>query len=120
MLGIPEKDGDLFIKWIHEILELGIKDDAALMRAVHEMSGYFAGHIEARKKNPTDDLISTMMNARDKDGQPLSDMHVLGSLRLLLAAAIAPPGRGIVASLWHRAKPPADRDRLIAEPELMP
>jgi hypothetical protein len=22
MLGIPEKDSDLFIKWIHEILEL--------------------------------------------------------------------------------------------------
>src|SRR4030081_4097444 len=43
MLGIPEKDGDLFIKWIHAILELGIKDDSALMRAVHEMSGYFAG-----------------------------------------------------------------------------
>src|SRR5271156_5226285 len=79
MLGIPEKDGELFIKWIHEILELGIRDDAALMRAVHEMTHYFAGHIEARKKNPTDDLISTMMNARDKDGQPLSDMHVLGS-----------------------------------------
>jgi cytochrome P450 len=34
MLGIAEKDGDLFIKWIHGILELGIKDDAALMRAV--------------------------------------------------------------------------------------
>ena len=29
MLGIPEKDGDLFIKWIHEILELGIKDDSS-------------------------------------------------------------------------------------------
>ena len=27
MLGIPEKDGDLFIKWIHGILELGIRDD---------------------------------------------------------------------------------------------
>ena len=34
MLGIPEKDGDLFIKWIHEILELGINDDATMMRAV--------------------------------------------------------------------------------------
>ena len=32
MLGIPEKDGDHFIKWIHEILELGIRDDDALMR----------------------------------------------------------------------------------------
>ena len=120
MLGIPEKDGDLFIKWIHEILELGIKDDAALMRAVHEMTHYFAGHIEARKKNPTDDLISTMMNARDKEGQPLSDMHVLGSLRLLLIAGIDTTWSGIGASLWHLAKTPADRDRLIAEPELMP
>ena len=34
MLGIPEKDGELFIKWIHEILELGIKDQAAMVRGV--------------------------------------------------------------------------------------
>src|SRR6201996_8115337 len=74
MLGIPETDGDLFIKWIHEILELGIRDNDALMRAVHEMTDYFAEQIELRKKQPTDDLISTLMNARDKDGQPLSDM----------------------------------------------
>jgi cytochrome P450 len=88
MLGIPEKDGELFIKWIHEILELGIKDQAAMVRGGEEMTGYFAAQIELRKKHPTDDLISTLMNARDKDGQPLSDMHVLGSLRLLLIAGI--------------------------------
>ena len=29
------------------------------MRAVREMSDYFAGHIEQRKKHPTDDLIAT-------------------------------------------------------------
>src|SRR6059058_3809578 len=120
MLGIPERDGDLFIKWIHEILELGIKDDEALMRGVHEMTAYFAGHIELRKTHPTDDLISTLMNARDKNGQPLSDTHVLGSLRLLLIAGIDTTWSGIGASLWHLAKTPADRDRLIAEPELMP
>src|SRR3954469_23517557 len=67
MLGIPEQDSELFITWIHQILELSIKDDDTLMRAVHEMTGYFHGHIEARKQNPTDDLISTLMNARDKD-----------------------------------------------------
>ncbi len=120
MLGIPEKDSDLFIKWIHEILELGIKDDATMMRAIQEMTGYFHGHIEARKKNPTDDLITTMMNARDRNGQPLSDGHVLGSLRLLLIAGIDTTWSAIGASLWHLAKTPADRDRLIAEPELMP
>jgi cytochrome P450 len=120
MLGIPEKDGDLFIKWIHMILELGIKDDDALVRGSQEMSGYFAGQIELRKKNPTDDLISTLMHARDKDGQPLSDMHVLGSLRLLLIAGIDTTWSAIGSSLWHLAKTPADRERLVAEPELMP
>ena len=120
MLGIPEKDGELFIKWIHEILELGIKDDATLVRGVQEMTGYFAAQIELRKKHPTDDLISTLMDARDKDGQPLSDMHVLGSLRLLLIAGIDTTWSAIGSSLWHLARTPADRARLVAEPELMP
>ena len=120
MLGIAEKDGDLFIKWIHGILELGIKDDAALMSAVREMTEYFAAHFEQRKQNPTDDLISTLMKARDKDGEPLSDSHVLGSLRLLLIAGIDTTWSAIGSSLWHLAKTPADRERLVAEPELMP
>ncbi|THD47044.1 MAG: cytochrome P450 [Bradyrhizobium sp.] len=120
MLGIPEQDSELFIKWIHEILELGIKDDSVLMRAVQEMSGYFAKQIELRKQHPTDDLISTLMNARDKNGQPLSDPHVLGSLRLLLIAGIDTTWSAIGASLWHLAKTPEDRSRLIAEPALMP
>jgi hypothetical protein len=120
MLGIPEADSDLFIKWIHEILELGIRDENILMQAVREMTGYFAEQIERRKKHSTDDLITTLMNARDKNGQPLSDAHVLGSLRLLLIAGIDTTWSAIGASLWHLAKNPADRDRLIAEPELMP
>jgi cytochrome P450 len=120
MLGIPEKDSDLFIRWIHAILELGIKDDDALMNAVHEMSAYFVDHIERRKQHPTDDLISTLMQAKDKNGQPLSDAHVVGSLRLLLIAGIDTTWSAIGASLWHLAKTPADRARLIAEPALMP
>jgi cytochrome P450 len=120
MLGIAEKDGDLFIKWIHGILELGIKDDAALMDAVREMTEYFAGHLERRKTKPTDDLISALMKARDKNGQPLSDNHVLGSLRLLLIAGIDTTWSAIGASLWHLAKTPVDRERLVAEPDLIP
>jgi hypothetical protein len=120
MLGIPEQDSDLFIKWIHEILELGINDDAVLMRAVQEMSEYFIGHIAVRKTKPTDDLISSLMNARDQRGQPLSDAHVLGTLRLLLIAGIDTTWSAIGAALWHLAKTPADRQRLLAEPELMP
>lgn len=120
MLGIPEGDSDLFIKWIHMILELSIKDERMLMEAVQEMTAYFAAHIEARKQQPTDDLITTLMNAKDKNGEPLEDAHVLGSLRLLLIAGIDTTWSAIGSSLWHLAKTPSDRERLIAEPELMP
>src|ERR1700758_4353258 len=73
MLGIPESDSDLFIKWIHQILELSIKDESQLKQAVEEMGAYFMGHIEARKQRPTGDLITTLMNAKDKTGAPLDD-----------------------------------------------
>jgi cytochrome P450 len=119
MLGIPEKDSDYFIKWIHEILELGITDNTVLMKAVREMSEYFAGQIELRKKKPTDDLITSLMQARH-DGKPLSAEHVVGTLRLLLIAGIDTTWSAIGASLWHLAKAPSDRKRLATEPALMP
>jgi cytochrome P450 len=120
MLGIPEKDGDLFIKWIHQILELGIKDDNELMSGVREMTGYFTEHLEQRKQQPGDDLISKLMQAKGPDGQPLADDHVLGSLRLLLIAGIDTTWSAIGSSLWHLARTPSDRERLIADPGLIP
>jgi cytochrome P450 len=91
-----------------------------MMRAIHDMTAYFAEQIAARKKHPTNDLISTLMNARDKNGQPLTDAHVQGSLRLLLIAGIDTTWSAIGSSLWHLARTPADRERLIAEPALLP
>ena len=120
MLGIPESDGDLFVKWIHMILELSIKNELKLKEAVEEMTGYFAGHIEARRQDPGDDLISYLLNAKTRAGEPLEDSHIHGSLRLLLIAGIDTTWSAIGSSLWHLAKTPLDRERLIAEPELIP
>src|SRR5260370_33821332 len=60
------------------------------------------------------------MSGKNKDGRALEDDHVRGSLRLLLIAGIDPTWSAIGSSLWHLAKTPADRERLVAEPELMP
>lgn len=124
MLGVPETDSDLFIKWIHEILELGITDDATLMQAVREMTGYFTAQVAERRGNPDrlnrpkDDLITYLMDAKI-NGQPLDEANLLGMLRLLLIAGIDTTWSGIGSSLWHLAKTPADRDRLVADPLLM-
>jgi hypothetical protein len=119
MLGVPEGDGDLFRRWIQKVLIEGVRDPAAAMQAVHEMNAYFNAQIELRRASPGDDLISYLL-AADFGGKPLSEAHVLGTLRLLLIAGIDTTWSGIGASLWHLAAHPADRARLVAEPGLLP
>jgi hypothetical protein len=120
MLGIPASDGELFRTWIHQIAEEGLKDAAMTDRAFAEMTEYFRGHLEARRAKPGDDLISYLMRQTYPDGSPFKDNHVLGSVRLLLVAGIDTTWSGIGSSLWHLAKTPADRDRLVREPALIP
>ena len=72
MLGLPEGDGDLYRKWIHQILEVGITDQSALMQAVGEMTHYFMGHVHERSEKPQDDLISYLLQRqvqRPADGR---------------------------------------------------
>ncbi len=119
MLGLPETDGALFIRWIHEILELGITDSSVSTAAIQEVGAYFATQIARRREQPTDDLITTLMDT-SIDGAPVSEPHVLGMLRLLLVAGIDTTWSAIGAALWHLAKTPSDRERLVADPALLP
>jgi len=119
MLDLPESDGDLYRRWIHEVLEVGITDQAVLMQAVGEMTRYFAAAVQERTEKPGDDLISYLVHAR-LNGAPMTTDHVLGSLRLLLIAGIDTTWSGIGSCIWHLAKTPQDRRRLVAEPALMP
>ena len=50
----------------------------------------------------------------------MGEEYAVGALRLLLIAGIDTTWSGIGSCLWHLAKTPADRRRLVAEPSLMP
>ena len=108
---------------IHRILEVGPTNPEVAMQTLQELTQYFHGHVEARRAMPASerggDLISFLLDAR-MDGQPLSEAHLLGTLRLLLIAGIDTTWSGIGASLWHLATHPEDRRRLVKEPALMP
>jgi len=119
MLGIPESDNDQFIVWLHQLLELGVTDQAQVRLASQEMREYFERHIERIGKEGGDNLISELLAIR-QDGQPLSMPYLLGVLQLLLLAGIDTTWSAIGACLWHLAKFPEDRRRLVAEPGLMP
>ena len=123
MLGVPEGDGDRFRRWIHVFLEDTIVDgntqsDARLLATAQEMDDYFRPYVEARRANPGEDLISFLVQA-EHNGAPLTERHLYGTLRLILIAGIDTTWSAIGSSLWHLAKAPADRARLVAEPALI-
>jgi cytochrome P450 len=119
MLGLAEQDGDRFRKWIHEVLEFGITDIPTLMRANAEMQAFFEEAMAERRTRPGDDLITYLINARIV-GRPLTEEHIVGSLRLLLIAGIDTTWSAIGSCLWHLATHPEDRRRLAADPNLIP
>jgi len=119
MLGLPEGDGDLYRKWIKMVLEDGITDVSVAVQAAGEMQHYFMRHVQERLQKPGDDLIS-YLNSVEFKGEKLTPENIIGSLRLLLIAGIDTTWSAIGSCIWHLARTPEDRRRLVKDPSLMP
>jgi cytochrome P450 len=120
LLGVPEADSDLLLKWIHEIFVLGVDDNATLLRAVGEAERYFARFVEERRRKSEDDMITLLVNSRTKAGDPLPDATIHATLRVLMMAGIDTTLCVIASALWHLAGHQADREKLVANPEAIP
>ncbi len=119
MLGIPREDEPTFLDWAIDIFQRAADDPAIGRRATKEILAYFEEQVADRRADPRDDLISELLRA-ELGGAPLTPKHVLGTCFLLLMAGIDTTWSSIGASLWHLATNADDRDRLVAEPELIP
>jgi len=120
MLGVPASDEAQFLQWAIQIFQPSHDDPGAGRTATKEIFAYFAEVVEERRQHPgEDDLVSDLLRA-ELDGAPLTPKHVLGSCLLLLMAGIDTTWSSLSASLWHLATHPADRDRLVNEPSLLP
>jgi hypothetical protein len=117
MLGFPEKDEELFRKFVHDTLER-IAEEPGTRDGIEDLGIYIAAQIEDHRANPRDDLTSYLMNV-ELDGQPVNDDIVGGMIILLLIAGIDTTWSAIGASLWHLAQHPDDHQRLLDEPEVM-
>ena len=119
MLGFPPEDADTFRMFVHNALE-GV--DLPVEKRIENfglLDAYLRAQVDDHIANPRDDLTTFLLNA-EMDGEPLNPEHVGGTIALLLIAGIDTTWSAIGASLWHLAKTPADRERLAAEPELLP
>ena len=119
MLGFPETDADRFRGFVTHVIEgvsLPLEERAEGMMVLFE---YLRVQVEDHVAHPRDDLTSFLL-ASEMDGEPLNADHVIGTMALLLLAGIDTTWSAIGASIYHLAATPADRERLVAEPELRP
>ncbi|MFC4006276.1 cytochrome P450 [Nonomuraea purpurea] len=119
MLGFPPEDGPKFRRFIESALEgINLPADERVER-MGQVFAYLLEQIRDHVENPRDDLTTYLINA-ELGGARLDPSHVSGTIALLLIAGIDTTWSAIGASLWHLARTPADRERLVAEPELVP
>jgi len=86
ILGLPRRDYPMFQRRSIEMLSILVNPDRgkAAARALDE---YFAGVLENRRRQPSDDLISDL-SVTEVDGHTLSDDEIFAFLRLLLPAGV--------------------------------
>jgi cytochrome P450 len=119
MLGFPPEDGPRFREFVEDLLEgINLPPDERIAR-VSRLFDYLMVQVHDHLDQPRDDLTTYLINA-ELYGQKLPPDVVTGAMALLLIAGIDTTWSAIGASLWHLAKTPADRERLTAEPELLP
>ncbi len=119
MLGFPVEDAPRFREFVENALEgVNLPPDERVAR-MGLLFDYLLAQIHDHVENPRDDLTTYLINA-ELYGKKLEPSHVAGAMALLLIAGIDTTWSAIGASLWHLARTPADRERLVADPGLLP
>ncbi len=122
MLGIPREDRERFKRWSDAMIAT-LGGDYSLLaearRSNEELVEYVSAVMEARRREPQDDLISRLVAAEEQDSV-LSEDEILGTIALLLVAGNETTthliSNGMLALLRH----PAELERLRADPALVP
>jgi len=125
LLGVPEEVFGSMLKWTQELFG---SDDEEFQRgqtmeerglALFEMFQYFTELTASRRANPTDDLASTIANARI-NGEPLSDIETVSYYLIVAAAGHDTSSAAISGGMHALLEHPDQLARLQSDPSLMP
>ena len=109
MLGVPAEDMDRFVGWSNDIALivepiLTPAQVEGVRRATEELFAYFETIVEARQREPRDDLVSVLL-AAEEEGDKLTREELLSTMLLVLVAGNETTrnliGNGMLALLGH-------------------
>jgi cholest-4-en-3-one 26-monooxygenase len=85
MLGVPESDREKLFHWSNSMMNVDDPEFGGAAESSTEILGYSYAMAEQRKRNPTGDVVSAMVNS-DADGEELSEIE-FGFFVIMLSVA---------------------------------
>jgi cytochrome P450 len=90
-----------------------------VVQATNDVKAYFAELIDQRRQAPKDDLL-TAATAWEIDGQPIPMDDLLSFCLLMFMAGLDTVSTQLSYSWYHLATHPADRQRILDDPSIIP
>jgi cytochrome P450 len=124
MLGVPRNDWELLFRWTNEIIapqdpefQHGTPHET-LEGARRELFEYFAALSEQRRRQPSDDIVSVVANAK-LDDEPLPVVELLSYYFLLVVAGNETTRNAMTGGMIAFLENPDQWERLRSEPGLL-
>lgn len=118
LLGLPPEDLAEFHRLAVELIGVSVNWDRAL-QASERLRLYFCGLAEQRREEPSDDMISALVEA-EHEGQRLTDDEICAFLRLLLPAGAETTYRSSSNLLFGLLSNPEQLDAVRSDRALLP
>ena len=124
MLGVRPGEREMFLKWSDDMVTLlssttAQEDFQVSMDAFAAYTEYMTGMIEARKEQPTDDLVSVLVHA-EVEGSRLEDHQIVTEVLLLLIGGDETTRHTLSGGTRQLLRHPAQHQRLVNDSELLP
>jgi len=109
LLGVPEEMGPDLMRWSNAMVGMYMAgrtraDEDAAVAATEAFAHFMRGYVDARRRDPRDDLITSLI-AAEEDGDRLSTDELITTCILLLnaghEATVHSLGNGVKAALEH-------------------
>ena len=124
MLGVRPGEREMFLKWSDDMVTLlssttAQEDFQVSMDAFAAYTEYMTGMIEARKEQPTDDLVSVLVHA-EVEGSRLEDHQIVTEVLLLLIGGDETTRHTLSGGTRQLLRHPDQHQRLVNDLELLP
>ncbi len=119
LMGVPDSNRRPFHAWADALKSVTAQPAKATAAALAEMTAYLGELVAAKRAHPTDDLLSTLITARDQY-ERLNEEELVSFCLVLLLGGYQTTAERLAGMIYTLLCHPDQLDWLRANPDRMP